>query len=147
VGRYTTALNSYLQFPHVAQTFKIQRESICKKSGKDSCEVVYGITSCPAELKCADQILKDNRSHWRVESTHYIIDWNYDEDRSRIRTGYGPENITRLRRFSIGLLQRKKQRCKSNETMPEMMKKLLFNTRAVLDCLKMTRNSNRTLIT
>ena len=27
------------------------------------------------------------------------------EDRSRIRTGYGPENMTRLRRFAIGLIQ------------------------------------------
>ncbi|MBK7002125.1 MAG: hypothetical protein IPH35_19835 [Rhodoferax sp.] len=22
-----------------------------------------------------------NRGHWRIESVHYIIDWNYDEDR------------------------------------------------------------------
>ena len=36
---------------------------------------------------------------------HYIIDWNYDEDRSRIRTGFGPENITRLRRFAVGILK------------------------------------------
>ena len=77
-------------------------------------------------------------SNWSVKSCHYIIDWNYDEDRSQIRTGFGPENITRLRRFAIGLLKSKK----SNETIPEMMKKLLLNTRAVFDCLKMTRNSN-----
>ena len=45
----------------------------------------------------------------RIEnSCHYIIDWNYDEDRSRIRTGYGPENITRLRRFAIGVIKSKK---------------------------------------
>ncbi|MDP2792528.1 MAG: hypothetical protein Q8O25_00350 [Sulfurisoma sp.] len=37
-----------------------------------------------------------NRGHWSIESVHHIIDWNYDEDRSRIRTGFGPENITRL---------------------------------------------------
>ena len=36
-----------------------------------------------------------------------MIDWNYDEDRSRIRTGHGPENITRLRRFAIGVLKSK----------------------------------------
>lgn len=77
------------------------------------------------------------KAHWCVESCHYIIDWNYNEDRSRIRTGYGPENITRLRRFAIGLLKRKK----SAETIPEKMKKLLLNTRAVFDILKMTRNA------
>ncbi|MCP3868209.1 MAG: hypothetical protein GY703_08975, partial [Gammaproteobacteria bacterium] len=82
--------------------------------------------------------LAGNRGHWRVESCHYIIDGNYDEGRSQIRTGVGPENITRLRRFAIGLLKSKK----SNETIPEMMKKLLLNTRAVFDYLKMTQNSN-----
>ncbi len=39
------------------------------------------------------------RQSFTRQSCHYMIDWNYDEDRSRIRTGYGPENITRLRRF------------------------------------------------
>ncbi len=29
--------------------------------------------------------------HGRIESVHYLIDWNYDEDRRRIRTGFGPE--------------------------------------------------------
>ncbi|HQY22984.1 MAG TPA: ISAs1 family transposase, partial [Gammaproteobacteria bacterium] len=85
-----------------------------------------------------EQVLRDNRGHWSIESCHYIIDWNYDEDRSQIRTGFGPENITRLRRFAIGLLKDKKL----NETIPERMKKLMLNTRAVFDYLKMTRNSN-----
>jgi len=85
-----------------------------------------------------EQVLRDNRGHWSIESCHYIIDWNYDGDRNQIRTGFGPENITRLRRFAIGLLKDKKL----NETIPERMKKLMLNTRAVFDYLKMTRNSN-----
>jgi predicted transposase YbfD/YdcC len=40
-----------------------------------------------------------------ASKSHYIIDWNYDEDRSRIRTGHGPENITRLRRFAISIIK------------------------------------------
>jgi len=27
---------------------------------------------------------------------HSILDWNWDEDRSYIRTKYGPENVSRL---------------------------------------------------
>jgi len=134
----TTKLNHYLDFPHVGQAFMIDRESIRKKTGEISREVVYGITSISTDKASAKQILGDNRGHWRVESCHYIIDWNYDEDRSQIRTGFGPENMTRLRRFAIGLLKSKK----SNETIPEKMKKLMLNTRAVFDYLKMTRNSN-----
>jgi len=133
----TTALNGYLAFPHVRQAFMIERESIDKKSGEQSHEIIYGITSASTKQANAEQVLRDNRGHWRVESCHYIIDWNYDEDRSRIRTGYGPENITRLRRFAIGLLKRKQ----TTETIPEQIKKLLLNTRAVFDILKMTRNT------
>ena len=131
-------LNHYLNFPYVRQVFMIERESIRKKTGEISREVVYGITSTSVDHATPEQVLRDNRGHWSIESCHYIIDWNYDEDRSQIRTGFGPENITRLRRFAIGLLKDKKR----NETIPEMMKKLMLNTRAVFDYLKMTRNSN-----
>lgn len=133
----TTALNDYLKFPYVRQAFMVERDSIDKKTGKTSHEIVYGITSVPKTQANAKRVLKDNRGHWSVESCHYMIDWNYDEDRHQIRTGFGPENITRLRRFSIGLLKSRK----TKETIPEMMKKLMLNVRAVFDCLKMTKNS------
>ncbi|MCU7908673.1 MAG: hypothetical protein KZQ71_08445, partial [Candidatus Thiodiazotropha sp. (ex Lucinoma aequizonata)] len=38
-------LNHYLDFPHVSQAFMIERESIDKKTGETSQEVVYGIIS------------------------------------------------------------------------------------------------------
>jgi predicted transposase YbfD/YdcC len=53
-------------------------------------------------------VLQDNSEHWSIEnSCHALIDWNYDEDRSRIRTGHGPENMTRLRQFDVGLIKSK----------------------------------------
>lgn len=134
----TTALNEYVNFPFVRQAFKVKRQSINKKTGNISEEVVYGISSIPSEQATPEQILNDNRKHWSIESFHYMIDWNYDEDRSQIRTGFGPENITRLRRFAIALLKSKKK----TKTIPEMMKNLMLNRRAVFDYLKMTRNSN-----
>ena len=69
-----------------------------------------------------------------------------DEYRSNIRTGFGLENMTRLRRFAIGLLKAR-QKKNINETIAEMMKKLLFNTRGVFDYLKMTTNSNKQSMT
>ena len=50
------------------------------------------------------RLLTLNRGHWTIEATHHILDWSFDEDRSRIRSGHGPENMTRLRRFAIGLI-------------------------------------------
>ena len=79
-----------------------------------------------------------NRGHWSIESVHNIIDWNYDEDRSRIRTGFGPENVTRLRRFAVGIL---KSFQKGTQSIAAMMRKLAFRTRLVFDYLRMTKNS------
>ena len=41
----TTALNDYLDLPHVGQAFAIERHTIEKKTGKVSTETVYGVTS------------------------------------------------------------------------------------------------------
>lgn len=133
----TTRLNDYLNFPHIGQVFKIERTTYNKKSGKESQEIAYGLTSKSPDVASAHQVLQDNRNHWCIEnSCHYIIDWIYDEDRSRISKGYGPENITRLRRFAVGLLKGK-----NVKNITQKMRKLSFDVRAVLDHLKMTKNS------
>jgi hypothetical protein len=133
----TTALNTYLDFPHVGQAFVIERETINKKTGKRSCETAYGLTSRPPDQATPQQVLQVNRGHWSIEdSCHYILDWNYDEDRCRIRTGYGPENITRLRRFAIGLIK-----SKGVYSVAQTMRQLNRNTRLVFDYLRMTKNS------
>ncbi len=133
----TTALNHYLNFPHVAQIFVIERERIEKTTGKRSTELAYGVTSRPPQQANAQRLLAINRHHWCIEnSCHYIIDWNFDEDRSRIRTGYGPENTTRLRRFAIGLIKSKGAHC-----VAQKMRQLNRNTRLVFDYLRMSRNS------
>jgi predicted transposase YbfD/YdcC len=133
----TTELNAYLHFPHVQQAFLIDRESIDKKSGQISHDIAYGITSRTPEESTPQQLLAINRGHWSIEnSCHYILDWNFDEDRSRIRTGYGPENISRLRRFAIGVIKDKRVR-----SVAQKMRELTRNVRLVFDYLRMTKNS------
>jgi len=131
----TSELNAYLEFPHVGQTYAIEREFINKRTGEvSSKELVYGITSRKREEADAGKILKIVRGHWSIEnSCHYILDWNYDEDRCRIRTGYGPENITRLRKFAISVIKSKKA-----YSVAQKMRKLSFRVRMVFDYLKMT---------
>ena len=134
----TTQLNDYLDFPYVAQAFAIERESINKKTGVVSCETIYGITSQAVYDANAIDVLRTNRNHWCIEnSCHYILDWNYDEDRCRIRCGFVPENISRIRRFAIGVIK-----TTSPNGVAETMRDLVMNTRRVFDYLKMTRNSS-----
>ena len=135
----TTELNDYLEFPYVGQAFLIEREVIEKKSGKSSRELAYGITSHTVAQSGPQEILRVNRGHWAIEnSCHYILDWNFDEDRHRLRKGYGPENMTRLRRFAIGVLKSKGVR-----SVAQRMRQLTQNTRLVLDYLRITKNACR----
>ncbi len=138
----STALNDYLDFPSVGQVFLIERDVVHKKSGKVSHEVALGVSSRPPEQANPQRILKVNRDHWTIESKcHYVIDWNFDEDRCRIRTGHGPENITRLRRFAAGVIQFISD---GKESVSIKMQQLNRNTRLVFDYLRMTSNSTRT---
>jgi hypothetical protein len=99
--------------------------------------MAYGITSRSPQQADARRLLEINRGHWTIEnSCHYILDWNYDEDRCRIRTGHGPENITRLRRFAISLIK-----SKGVKSVAQKMRQLNRNTRLVFDYLRMTTNS------
>jgi predicted transposase YbfD/YdcC len=133
----STELNGYLNFPHVGQVFAIERTSIEKKTGQSSRDIAYGITSRSPQQANAPRLLEINRGHWSIEnSCHYILDWNYDEDRCRIRTGHGPENITCLRRFAIGLIK-----SKGVKNVAQKMRQLNRNARLVFDYLRMTANS------
>lgn len=123
----------------MAQVYCIEREVIQKKSGKSTKEVAYGVTSRPAREAGPSRILQLNRGHWAIENRcHYLLDWNYDEDRSRIRTGHGPENMTRLRRFALGVIQLV---TKGKVSVAEKIRQLSRNVRLVFDYLRMTDNT------
>lgn len=129
-------LNEYVDFPFIGQVFAIQRNTINKKTGKETDDVVYGISSHSLHSADAKRILQFNRLHWSVESHHYILDWNWNEDRCTISRGFGPENITRLRRFATGLIQ-----SKSKDSVSSTTEKLARNVRLVLDYMRLTKNS------
>ena len=135
----STEINAYVDFPRVGQVFMIERETIDEKTGEKSREIALGITSRTPQEASPKRVLAVNRGHWGIESVHYIIDWNYDEDRSRIRTGFGPENVTRLRRFAVGVLKSFQKR---RQSIAAMMRKLSFRPRLVFDYLRMTQNSS-----
>lgn len=140
----STELNSYLDFPHVRQVFLIEREIFHKKSQKHTVETVLGITCRSKEQANAQRLLTINRGHWAIENKcHYIIDWNFDEDRSRISKGNGPENMTRLRRFAVGII---KSFSDGKTSVAEKMNQLNRNVRLVFDYLRMTQNSTRGML-
>lgn len=139
----TSALNASLAFPHVGQAFVIERERIEKTTGVRSLELAYGITSRTPDQATPQQVLTVNRGHWSIEnSCHYILDWNWDEDRSRIRTKYGPENVSRLRRLAISLIK-----AKGVTSVAQKIRQLHRSVRLVFDYLRMSKNTCGTVAT
>jgi len=133
----STRLNHYLDFPGVGQVFAIERQVIEKKSGKTSTETVFGLTSHTPQTADAARVLAYNRGHWTIENgCHYLLDWHWDEDRSTIRKGHGPQNLTALRRFAIGVIKSKTQ-----DSVATTIQRLARNVRLVFDYLRMTANS------
>ena len=135
----SSRLNDYLDFPHVGQVFLIEREVIDKKSASQRSEVALGVTSRTPDQAAPADLLRINRGHWSIEnSCHYVLDMTWDEDRCRIRTGHGPENTSRLRRFAISVLN---LHAKPGESIASMTRRVAAKTRLVFDYLLMTKNS------
>ena len=103
----STALNAYLTFPHVAQVFCLRRTTVVLATGTPRTETVYGLTSLtPAQADPA-RLLALVRGHWAIENRlHWVRDVTFDEDRSQVRTGAGPQAMATLRNVAISLLRR-----------------------------------------
>lgn len=98
----------------------------------------YGVISRTEEEASPQTDLHKVRVHRSVEVSHYIIDWVFDEDRSIICTDFGPEYVTRLRRFAIGLIK-----SKGIKIVSKKMRQLSKKMRSVLDYLKITNNRTK----
>jgi predicted transposase YbfD/YdcC len=85
------------------QGFEITRERIIR--GKQTVEVVYGITSLLPDQADAETLLTYLRNHWRIENElHYIRDVTLGEDACRVRSGNAPQVLAGLRNAVIHLL-------------------------------------------
>lgn len=76
------------------------RESI--QDGKTSIERRYFITSLKADAKL---FAKAVRSHWGVESMHWVLDMVFKEDECRERKNFGPENKSLLNKTALNILK------------------------------------------
>jgi predicted transposase YbfD/YdcC len=98
-----------LLFPHAAQAVKIVRTRTVAtraKGVKRSIETAYAITSLDVRDATGAQIGGYVRGHWGIENKlHHVRDVTWDEDRSQIRTGHGPQVMASLRNLAITILR------------------------------------------
>lgn len=76
------------------------------KTGRTSEETVFGLTSLPPERAGPSELLALNRGHWEIENRlHYVRDFSFGEDRSRVRAGKLPRNLACLSNAAIAIVR------------------------------------------
>ena len=101
---------TYLDFPGVAQCFKLTRTRTLpdRQSGQPetSTEIVYGLTSLRREQADAARLLSIVRAHWGIENkVFYVRDQTLGEDACRVRKRSAPVIFSTLRNSVINILQ------------------------------------------
>jgi predicted transposase YbfD/YdcC len=80
----TDALNTYLEWPHVQQVFRLQRV-VHHPNGRLTYQVVFGISSLSIDLAPPHRLLQHLRDYWHIENRlHYVRDVTFKEDACRI---------------------------------------------------------------
>lgn len=78
-------LNEYCDWPGLAQVFKLERHTVINNSGQTRHDIVYGITSLPAEEAPPERLLHLMRDYWAIENgLHYRRDKTLQEDGTRM---------------------------------------------------------------
>ncbi len=95
-----------IAFPHAAQAIQITRSTRKLTGSKWSTEVVYAVTSIPADQAKPAELAAWIRGHWHIENRlHWVRDVTFAEDHSQIRTAGGPRIMATLRNLAISLLR------------------------------------------
>ena len=107
VVRTSTVLNTDLDWPYVGQIFRMDRHMTDLLGERPREEVAFGLTDLRPKFGSSQRIGKLVRGQWGIEPRlHDIREMAFDEDRSQIRTGSGPQVMATLRNIAIGLIRR-----------------------------------------
>ena len=89
-------------FPGATQAFRLRRDTGGLDGVMEHKEIVYGVTSMPADLAGPAHLNYYERRHWVVENRlHWVRDVSFDEDRSQLRTGTAPRALATFRNLAI----------------------------------------------
>ena len=103
----STLLNDYLDWPHVAQVFRLERIRWHPFFRGKTHQVVYGLTSRPPERSSPQHLLELTRTYWEIENgLHYRRDVTFHEDATRMTLGNAGHIMAALNNLVIGLCLR-----------------------------------------
>jgi hypothetical protein len=97
-------LNDYLDWPHVAQVFRLEREIWHDHGTCRTRQVVYGLTSLTPQQASPLRLLKLLRGYWSIENgLHYCQDVTLHENATRTTVGHSGHNLAILNNLVIAL--------------------------------------------
>lgn len=100
----TTLLNEYLDWPHVAQVFRLERVVWLDEGKRNTKQITYGLTSLQPEKANPQKLLSLLRQYWGIENgLHYRRDVTLNEDRTRLTVGHSGHNMAIINNLIIGL--------------------------------------------
>ena len=100
-------LKDFLDWPHLEQVFKLERQFTYLKTGQVTTQISYGLTSLPADATSPRQLLSYLRTYWGIENgLHYRRDVTFKEDRRRLRIGHAARTMATLNNLVLALILR-----------------------------------------
>ena len=100
----STELNDYLDWPGVAQVFRIERVIWHEKYQGYTRQVTYGLTSLSPEQASPKKLLALVRQDWQIETgLHYRRDVTLKEDATRLTLGNAGHIMAILNNVIVGL--------------------------------------------
>jgi len=101
----SAALVGYGDWPYLGQVCRVERQVTHK--GQTRQEVAYAVSSLTPAQAGPRRLLRLWRGHWEIENRlHWVRDVTFDEDRSQVRTGAGPQVLAALRNTAIAVVRR-----------------------------------------
>ena len=103
----SSLLKDYLDWPQVAQVFKLERQVWDLEMKPIRSEVVYGLTSLSAAQAGPARLLALTRAYWGIENgLHYRRDVTLREDATRMRNPRAAQVWASLNNLLVGMLAR-----------------------------------------
>jgi predicted transposase YbfD/YdcC len=97
----------FLDWPGVRLVFKLERYVKRIRTGKESLEITYGISSCNPEMVTAEQMLDWTRHYRGIENgLHYRRDVTLREDATRTSQPALAITMAAINNFVVGLTQK-----------------------------------------
>ena len=114
--RDLSKIPSIAQWTDISTVIEIKRTVTSK--GKTTESTNYYISSCNTD---ATDIMKSIRSHWAIESMHWMLDVSFKEDASSMHKGNIPANMAMMRRLVFNILHGMQEKRQSKPKLLKMI--------------------------